>query len=70
MLAGGLNIYDKDEYSFEKCNHQIIKLYDAVPAPVASTRDALAEKPQIIKERAEVPYAFLCTLTLASDSVL
>ena len=43
MLVGALKIYNKDEYIFQQYNQLII---NKVSAPVASTRDALAERLQ------------------------
>ena len=43
----------KDEFIFEKYN---FKLYNAVSAPVAATRDALEERLQSVRETASFSY--------------
>ena len=43
MLVGALKIHNKDEYIFQQYNQLII---NKVSAPVASTRDAFAERLQ------------------------
>ena len=47
------NILIKDEFIFEKYN---FKLYNAVSAPVAATRDALEERLQSVRETASFSY--------------
>ena len=45
------NLYNKDEQ-----RNTISKLYNAVSAPVAATRDALAERLQSVREAASLLY--------------
>ena len=64
MLIEGLNMYNKDEEIFEKCNFKIKiqfqinfpSLYNTVSSPAGATRDTLAERLQSVGETSSLLY--------------